>query len=964
MTMTALGRVSQQLAATLLAAVLCPLPAILAAADGAGSAADAGPGPAPGPAPAEAPPETGALLGPVRAQLAAGNVTAARIACRLLMRQYPSDPDVLVQMADIDLLLHNGGPAEVVLNRAVAAGSPKEQVLVRLGESLLQQGQPRRVLDELAPPAGDPVLAARVLALQARAQSQLDNRAAAAKLLDQALTLDPGNPAALGAQGDLARLAGDVEAARAAYARAIAAHPDAHRDTHQALAALAELDHQAGQTSAAEAGYTKALEIAPEQWMYRYERALARIDLGHLDDARQDLDQVEGAFPDFIGLPAGRAALAFARGDAGQALDLLDDYLSKVPQDQKAFGLAMQAAARTGDRARLKTLAERLQRLVPGSPGPALVTAESLLQSGDGAAALEALGPVKGLAETQPDVALLYVQVLRQAKRDDAADRALADAIGRFPDHAGLALENARRLAAQDRATEALAAVDKVLAHQPNDPNARTLRAKLLFDLGRLDEALTAAQALVEAAPTLAAGYRMLAGVRLARGDRDAAREAVAQALERSPGAADLMVTLAQMEIEAGDREAGLGHYRQALEADPNNVQAMAGLARWDSAGAASQDLAARLQAALERDPGNADLRAEVITGLLAQGRADEAIRSADATPIEQAQDGPFPLARARALAYLEAKRPDDALGQLQSMASAQPDRAETHFLVASAYAAKGEARAREAFLTGWRLDPDTPVAGAVLAQILPVLKESRDRTALATAMDRAHPDHRTVQVLQATLAAERGDREGAVQRWRALYKQEPDVAGSYDGYLRALLAAGQFDEAGRIAETWIAAHPDDWQTSLLLANGLAGTGRLGDAAVHYQRVLKLQPNNAIALNNLALYLAKTDPAAARDYAERALALHPDEPEIMDTAGTVRLAAGDAAGAADILARVQAAAPNEPRFAFHLAQAQAAAGRTAEARTLLLGIVARKFDEQAQARALLSRLEGAGAAGQ
>jgi len=621
----------------------------------------------------------------------------------------------------------------------------------------------------------------------------------------------------------------------------------------------------------------------------------------------------------------------------------------------------MQAAARTGDQVRLRTLAERLQRLAPGSPGPALVTAQSLLQSGDGPGALAALEPVKGLAESNPGVALLYVQALRAAQRvtgrDAQADRALADAIGRFPGDAGLALEDARRLAREGAAGDALAAVDRALAERPADPDTSALRARLLFDLGRLEEARTEAQALVDAAPALEAGYRLLAGIRLAKGERDGAREALVQALERAPGAADLAVTLAQLETESGNLEAGVARYAQALAADPNNTQAMAGLARWDRSGAGGADLLERMQAALARDPNNAGLRAELIAALLAQARLEDAARSADETPIGQAQGGPVALARARAVAYLDVGRPADALGLLQGLASGAPASGETDYLTARAYAALGDARARDAFLAGWRLDPQTPLAGAVLTQVLALLKNNRQRESLAREMERLHPGNRTLEVLQALLAADRGDRDGAATRWRAIHGKDPEAPQVFRSYLAAVLAAGRRDEARRASDTWLARHPDDWQTSLMLANDLAQQGRAAAAAPHYQRVLALQPSNIIALNNLALHLAKTDPAAARDHAERALSIYPNEVQVQDTVGTVRLAAGDAAGAVDILTRAHDGAPADPAIAWHLAQARAAAGQAEQARALLLGIVALKFDEQAQAKALLARLQ-------
>ena len=361
------------------------------------------------------------------------------------------------------------------------------------------------------------------------------------------------------------------------------------------------------------------------------------------------------------------------------------------------------------------------------------------------------------------------------------------------------------------------------------------------------------------------------------------------------------------------------------------------------------------LTQALKRAPEEADLIVS-LADLLAKGQVDDAEALADATPTGQLQNGPLALSRARALAYLDAKRPADALGILVRLLSAAPEVAETHYLIARAYAAQGDARARDAFLAGWQRDPDTPLAGAVLAQVLETIPDDNRRQALAKEMERIHPEAMTPKVLGARLAADRGDLKQAIAFWRGLQTQAPDNPQVFENYLKTLLAADQGAEAQKTADAWIARHPEGWGIHLLMANYLAGKDRLVAAAPYYRRVLELKPDNPLALNNLALHLTSTDPDTARGYAERVLALYPDQSAIMDTAGTVRLAAGDTAGAVEVLTRAHQAAPSAPDIALHLAQALAASGESERAIDLLRPLVSARFDGQSQAKALLARL--------
>ena len=297
-----------------------------------------------------------------------------------------------------------------------------------------------------------------------------------------------------------------------------------------------------------------------------------------------------------------------------------------------------------------------------------------------------------------------------------------------------------------------------------------------------------------------------------------------------------------------------------------------------------------------------------------------------------------------------------DALDLLLPLLAAAPQDAELAYLVARGYAAQGDSRARRYFLDGWRRDPRTPLAGAVLTQVLTTIPDKTQQEALAKELARLQPDSTTPEVLQALVAADRGDLKQAVTRWRGLHTKAPDDPPTVQAYLRALLAADQGTEAQTLATAWIERHPQDWGLSLLVANVLAGKQRPAEAAVWYQRVLAVQPDNVYALNNLALHLASSDPPTALGYARRVLRRYPDRPAIMDTVGTVRRAAGDAAGAVEILTRAHQAAPTDPGIAFHLAQALAATGETQRAAGLLREVVAVRFAEQAAAKALLARL--------
>ena len=106
------------------------------------------------------------------------------------------------------------------------------------------------------------------------------------------------------------------------------------------------------------------------------------------------------------------------------------------------------------------------------------------------------------------------------------------------------------------------------------------------------------------------------------------------------------------------------------------------------------------------------------------------------------------------------------------------------------------------------------------------------------------------------------------------------------------------------------------------------------DAATeHYRAVLKLQPNNPVALNNLAYILAvqKHSLDEAKQLADMAAKVAPRDPTIADTAGWVAYLGGDYQRASRLLAQASAGLQNNPEVRLHAAFAYDAAGAHAAA---------------------------------
>ena len=127
---------------------------------------------------------------------------------------------------------------------------------------------------------------------------------------------------------------------------------------------------------------------------------------------------------------------------------------------------------------------------------------------------------------------------------------------------------------------------------------------------------------------------------------------------------------------------------------------------------------------------------------------------------------------------------------------------------------------------------------------------------------------------------------------------------------------------------------------------------------LQYEEVVKLDPKNLVALNNLAWLIREKDPARALDVARKAADIAPDSPEVLDTLAVVEYLNKDYRRAERSIDRALNAQPENPSLLYHSAMIDAALEDAPQARATLEALLAAHtdFPEIADAKALLARL--------
>ena len=131
-----------------------------------------------------------------------------------------------------------------------------------------------------------------------------------------------------------------------------------------------------------------------------------------------------------------------------------------------------------------------------------------------------------------------------------------------------------------------------------------------------------------------------------------------------------------------------------------------------------------------------------------------------------------------------------------------------------------------------------------------------------------------------------------ALENLRAAYNAQQTSRNVNLVYF-CLVNTGQQKQGYSFLQQHVKSNPNDIASLMHLAQ--LQISQDTDAAIEsYERVVSISDNNFVALNNLAyFYLERNKIEKAQEYAEKALTLRPNMPDVLDTVGRIHLAKKD-----------------------------------------------------------------------
>lgn len=495
----------------------------------------------------------------------------------------------------------------------------------------------------------------------------------------------------------------------------------------------------------------------------------------------------------------------------------------------------------------------------------------------------------------------LNALVLRSRGDFDAAIATLEEGLVQSDDKVNLIYQMAKLYGAEGRVEDEHAMIRRATEEVPDNANSHLVLSAYLGQQGDLDGALAAARAAVAADPdsVIDAAQLRTAELLVDVGFRDGSSEMITEGrlivdavLESKPESPEAHFVKAKIELAEGDTKSAKISLETTLQGRPDWAAPRYVLG---SALAATGDLPrarVELEAAVEQESGLMDAR-RLLTQIYAQlGEHEFAIEQGRAYLVQRPDATDTRIIVAQSL--IRVGRADDAYKEIAKIPEEERGEAAL-FALGRIDLAYG--RIKEGTEKLRRAEELFPGNAQVLRSLIAI---DRRNDALDESMARimrareANPDDSEIAEVEGEVKLVMGDEEGAQASFEIAVELNPRNVTAQLQIADSEARAGNVDAMLAVVERAVAAVPESGDLQYRLAQAYDRTGRRSDAIASYDKSITLNPDLAMAKNNLAYLLAESgsDLDRALELAQRAKEELPDDGNVADTLGWVLLKRG------------------------------------------------------------------------
>jgi tetratricopeptide (TPR) repeat protein len=676
---------------------------------------------------------------------------------------------------------------------------------------------------------------------------------------------------------------------------------------------------------------------SPDAW---YRLGLVNAKLGALPEARKDFSramELNPATQDAV-VQLGDLDLAFYLLDPRMGRRYLADLqeitgrlLKQDPRSFNALRFSGNIALAKNDTAAAIQAFEAANQARPDQPDLVLTLVQTLFAAQQNEAGEKLAGQLmesrKGFEQIYD---ALYIHYLR-GHRPQLAEQVLEKKISNNPGRGTYLIQLASYYVLVHRPSDVSATLARLTSDPRSFPNGRLEAGDFFVRLRDYPAALREFQAgrqqhSGQDTNATRVYRKRIAEVLATQGARDQAQAMVADLLReasRDPEARALHATLELASGETSQIRAAISELQELAKAMPSSATLHFNLGRALMAAKDRQNLESareHLEIALRIEPHHAPAKLAWADLALARGEPARAVQAADEVSRE---DPDNPAARlVRANAFLKMAEPAKAREELTTLLGMYPALADGREQLAELDLHERRYMQAEA---GFRALVQANDSRGGLGLVRCGIAQGHWQQAIQIASEQLQrsPERKDYRQALADVYIASGNFAAAAAQFQILVGKDPKSARLYLQLGESKVRSG--DSAGAVAAFQTARQlaPADAAPALDLALLYDQTARSKEARHEYQMVIQLQPDNTVALNNLAYLDAEEgvnlDQALA--HAQRAQQRTPDDPDVQDTLALVYIRKNLTNDGVRMLRDLVSRNPDNAAFHLHLALA-------------------------------------------
>jgi len=667
------------------------------------------------------------------------------------------------------------------------------------------------------------------------------------------------------------------------------------------------------------------------------------------------------------------------KANYARIVQMLKENLVANPDDQESRMLLAATYQRAGNiQAALVTYREALDRS-PNDPRIIAAAVEAFYNAGQYEQAMQLLKRLPRSQQQNPVFQKLQLRGYLESGQLQQASDILQSLVGTDPNNVSAQVALALLHISQRNFAEARRILEKLRAEEPNSLAVTVAHVELSIQENHFDEAIALCDEIVKSLHNVAA-YVFRGKTYAAIGNTEKALADFETAIKRDPNNVQPLVARSELYRSQGQLHKAIDDIRRALSIDPNNVaiqKRAITLLLSSQAPKHLREALSLLDKALQANPKDSELLIAKSQLLLAEATAPS-LKQASQILENLTESNPrlrdaWVLQGELALARNEpGKAIDIALRGLVHL----PQDKELLKLKAKAEKFRSPIIATSTLRQLYELDPNDAETALELANTY-IAAEQPQRAVgiLKKVLDRVTgPAQRKCKIALALALHLAGQKQQSQQYLNELLQESPDDPILLAAQIRLLTRDKKWTEIKQKTLQWYQEHPQDTSTPVNIARELAALGskestetaeqilravlettpqnpealralaillqatnRPNQAVPFYRKLLSVQPNDVVAMNNLAWILCENQQRykEALKLTEKAIQQAPTYVDLIDTRGVAYYRLGQYDKAVEQFKRCLELYPaGSPALAgchFHLGRTLAALQKTDEA---------------------------------